>query len=97
MIDRSHLVVLLMLSLLLILSGCASRTIDLYEYGIYKSSMNSELEQFELIIDKPDGTHIYVSIGRSISDPAETTEAQAEVLRDLIPSIVEGVLRGMFP
>lgn len=97
MIDRSHLKVLLMLSLLLILSGCASRTIDLIGYGTYKSSMNSELEAFELIIDKSDGTHIYVSIGRSVSDPAMTIEAQAEVLQDLVPLIIEGILKGMFP
>ena len=88
---------LLIIVCCLLMTGCAMRTIDIFDYGTYKSSMNSELEAFELIIDKPDGTHIYVSIGRSVSDPAETVEAQAEMLRDLIPSIVEGVLRGMFP
>lgn len=87
---------LLLLSVLC-LGGCASRTIDLEGYGRYHSTMNSELENFELIIDKPDGTHVYVKIGKSVSDPAMTLEAQAELLKAIVPSIIEGILKGLVP
>ena len=88
---RPHLVVLLMLSLLLIISGCASRTIDLYEYGIYKISMKSELEACELIKDELEGKNIYVSIGSRVSEPDENVVDQAEMFRVVRRAIVEGV------
>lgn len=95
--DQSRLQALLLLSSMLILSGCASRTIEVDDWGRYHSSLNSEIDDFELIIDKSDGTHIEVRWGKSIADPAMTIEAQALLIEQIIPSIIEGILKGLVP
>lgn len=77
--------------------GCASRTIVVDDWGRYHSSLNSEIDDFELLIIKPDGTRIEVRWGKSVSDPAITIEAQAEMLKEIIPSIIEGILKGLVP
>lgn len=80
-----------------LLTGCASRTIEVDGWGSYHSSLNSEIDDFELIITQADGTHIEVRWGRSTADPAITIEAQAEIMKALIPSIIEGILKGLVP
>lgn len=82
---------------MLIPSGCASRTIEVDGWGRYFSSLNSEIDDFELLITKPDGTHIEVRWGRSLADPADTIEAQAEFMKEIIPSIIDGILKGIGP
>lgn len=88
---------LLLLVCCLLLGGCASRTIEVQDWGRYHSSLNSEIDDFELIIDKPDGTHVEVRWGKSVADPAMTIEAQALLMQEIIPSIIEGILKGLVP
>jgi hypothetical protein len=77
--------------------GCASRTIEVDEWGRYHSSLNSEIDDFELVITKPDGTHIEARWGKSVAEPHLTIEAQAELLQQIIPSVIEGILKGLVP
>ncbi len=87
----------LILGCCLLCVGCASRTIEVDDWGRYHSSLNSEIDDFELIITKPDGTHVEARWGRSVADPALTIEAQAEMMKAIIPSVIEGILKGLVP
>lgn len=86
-----------LLIICVLMTGCASRTIEVDGWGRYHSSLNSEIDDFELLIVKPDGTHIEVRWGKSVSDPAITIEAQAELMKEIIPSVIEGILKGLVP
>ena len=68
---------------MLLLTGCASRSISIPGYGTYHSNMNSELENLEIhILKNEDGSvkEVVVKLGHSTSDPAITNLSMAAAI-----------------